>query len=329
MDGFDVADTSVKWVSSGTVPSSTATRYGRGRAASLNGSSFIKKLVTPSSKIIVGFAYCYTDPSARSLVSFHADAGATTHVNVRINATGAVEIYRGAVLLAATASGIISTLDNWYYIEVSATLSDTVGNVVVRVDGAVVLTFTGDTKNAGTSTLIDAVGVGYWTSGVQYFAYGRFDDLYVLNDQGATLNAFLGETSIYTLLPDGAGSLTEQTPVGDPANWKNVNKVPYSATTYNSATVANKRDLYTLGDIAETTAVIHAAVTTVIAKRVDTGTAAVRTLLRSGGTTYQGPDTPLTPNLALIQQQRLTNPATGNPWTTAELNTIELGSEIL
>ena len=94
--------------------------------------------------------------------------------------------------------------NNWYYLEISVTIDDAIGEVHVRLNGSTTdeVSYTGDTKNAGTATDIDAVR----------FAFsGRIADVYVLNSLGSMNNNFLGDVAVRTLIPDGNGTSSQLT----------------------------------------------------------------------------------------------------------------------
>lgn len=326
MDGFDVADFSVKWnvTGSGGLSSGVTTRYGRGRSLNFSSAAGMRRMFTPSARVTVGFS---ARIGTTFVVGFTSAGGTIGHINIRRNASsGLLEVWRGSTLLTTT--GKLLTGGSWYFFEMSSTLADVGGEATVRVDGEVVYSFTGDTRFSGTDTLIDSIALGN-QSYFNIFTSFILDDLYILNDVGASPTTFLGEIAIQTLLPTGPGSLTEQTPVGSASNWQNVDDVPMNTATYNAATTANKRDLYVATDALPELPIIHAAAMNVIASRTEPGSGSVRTLIRSGGSDHVGSTVPLSTNVDHLATLMTTNPATGAAWTVAELNALEIGSEVI
>jgi hypothetical protein len=324
MDGFEAGDAAIKWPASAFGGSSTATtRYNTGRSWFLN--NFVYTLVrniTPSSTVTIGVAMRAggTDANA-SNIAFLADSGATMHLNIRITGANQIGLYTGATLLTSY-THTSSFAGNWFYFEMSGTIADAGGTCTVKIDGVQVISFTGDTKNAGTSTNIDAVRLSGSNIGGVYV-----DDVYVLNSTGsAPYNTFLGDVRINTLIPTAAGSDTGFSSSAG-ANYTTVDELPYSATDYVSATASGTRDLYTMGDITGSYSVL-AVQNNLIAKKTDAGGTAIKSAIKSGGTIYYGSNATLTANDALISDLRVTDPATATTWTTSGVNALEAGMEI-
>ena len=132
------------------------------------------------STVIVGFAYRVNSLSASQLLcTLRSDTGATSHVSLLVNISGAIEVRRGTsggTLLGATPAGVVP-LNTWVYVEVQATLSDTNGLVAIRVNGTQQLRLAGiDTKNAGTKTVFDALLLAGLAGGVT----NQWDDMYII-----------------------------------------------------------------------------------------------------------------------------------------------------
>jgi hypothetical protein len=243
------------------------------------------------------------------------------HLNIRITGANQIGLYTGATLLTSY-THTSSFAGNWFYFEMSGTIADAGGTCTVKIDGVQVISFTGDTKNAGTSTNIDAVRLSGSNIGGVYV-----DDVYVLNSTGsAPYNTFLGDVRINTLIPTAAGSDTGFSSSAG-ANYTTVDELPYSATDYVSATASGTRDLYTMGDITGSYSVL-AVQNNLIAKKTDAGGTAIKSAIKSGGTIYYGSNATLTANDALISDLRITDPATATTWTTSGVNALEAGMEI-
>lgn len=95
------------------------------------------------------------------------------------------------IVASSTNPGTVKA-GQWYYIEFSVTISDTVGTVRVDVDGRTVINQTGlDTRN-GTPTTVNTLYLGTNGSSTAYF-----DDLYISDSITP-----LGPQRIYTLRPN-------------------------------------------------------------------------------------------------------------------------------
>jgi hypothetical protein len=332
VDGFEMGDVALRYSNIGVagVSTSTITRFGVGRSitSSVAGNMMTKVLAAPVTRCIVGMAITTSEGNVNDLILFSGDAGVTSHVQVRVLTSGAISFVRGSgvgTLLAQTA-GPVAPFNAWFYLEASCTISDTVGVVKARVNGVEVLSFTGDTKNAGTASTIDAI---VFSAPAGSGAGFRLDDLYVSDDTGvAPYNDFLGDVRVFTLSPTGAGNKTQLTP-STGANWSCVDEQPYSAADFVTGATAGLRDTYATADLPAGVTAVHGVQLGVIAKKSDAGAKAVKTVLRSGGTDY--PDSVAqTANSsdAYHRSLRLLNPNGSVAWTPTTVNAMEIGVEV-
>jgi hypothetical protein len=341
MEGFDAQDFAVKgWITTlGNVASSVAvsstTPTGSGAslrlAASTGSGGFsttCRKSFSAASQVFIGFNLM---PQAQqfagsNFLSLNGDNGVTNHLNLQyLSNNGTFGLYRGTTQIAV--SSIALPIGAWSFIEISATISDTVGAVEVRVNGNTALTFAGDTKNAGTATTLDTVVFGCGTNNTSLNTT-IVDDLYVLSSSGsAPLNTFLGPVRVQTLLPSGAGSSTQFTPVSG-ANYTNVNDVPDNTATYVSDTVSGHRDTYAMDDLAAGSDIIYGVQQVMHAAALDVGTTTIKQAQKSGATvSYGATKTPSASILAYLDVFE-TNPATSAAYTQTEVNALEAGVQI-
>jgi hypothetical protein len=330
MDGFDAGDFAFRY----HVPPNdaeaigTVTRFNSGR--SIGGIVYLtRSLVAGVTKAIVGAAHIrYTGSEGdRPLIGFATDGGNTQQLGIRYMNNGSLGLFRGG-----TSSGvqIAASVPNampasvWHYVEASATISDTVGEVHVRLNGVEVLSFTGDTQFGGTSTLIDTVG---WANGFSQSGY--FDDVYICDDTGsAPFNDFLGDVRVVTLTPTGPGSNTGLVPSAAP-NWSCVDEIPYSATDYVSSATPGAKDTYATANLPAGTTDVYAVQLNTVAKKSDAGPRNLKNVVRSGGTDYSdGTAQVMASSDNSYRSLRLTDPATGASWTVAGVNAMEIGVEV-
>lgn len=338
IDGFDVGDFALKWIATGPgdMHVSAVTPFGVGRSLLIDDTAYgssIKRAVTPAAAIIVGVnarldsSGTFTGTDAFDVIALYGDNGATEHLKVQVNALGVLTLKRGdGTTLGSSPAGTILA-GGFYFLEVKATIDNAAGTCVVRVNERVLINFTGDTRNGGSSANIDVVGlhlVGFGNACPDTY----LDDLYISNGLGGVNNDFLGISRAQTLLPTGAGTDTDLTPTGSGNNWDNVNDVPYSTVDYNSSTTAGDRDTYQLADLASSTAQV-AGVQTVIIARSDDTSAQVKAALRSGGSLYYDPAVVLNGSPAAVSVVvRETDPATSSAWTLSGVDALEAGAEI-
>jgi len=326
MDGFDAGDTAQKWAVAVASAVSTVTRFGTGRSLSLSGSgNSVTRAITPSAQVTVGYAYASNTASVETSQHLHlsSDGGNTLHLLVGWESATSLAVWRTSTGTKLTSAAVnapaLANGGGWAYIEVQATIDDTAGTVKVRVNGQLVIDFTGDTRNGGTSTLIDAVQ--FRRSNLQ----GLFDDVYILNGTGAAPTTFLGEVRVQTVVPTGAGTSAGLTPSSG-ANWAAVDELPYSATDYVSG--SSGTDLYVAGDLPAGPTAIKAVQVNAVAKKADAGDRYAKPLLRTGGTTYNQGLTALGTSDSTAIAPFAVNPNTGVAWTAADVNAMEIGVEV-
>lgn len=328
LDSFDNQDAAVSYglvnnLTPAAMSYGTTTAFNSGSCLTmtLGNSGGISKPIPASAQVFVGARLQVPQINGnQNFMVFLGDNGATTHVQLRRTANDVITVLRNGTVLATSA---INTLDaNWHYVECSVTIADTGGTVVVRVDGVQVVSFTGDTKNAGTNSTVDQVQFNIFSG-----APLSIDDLYINDATGTSSNTFYGDIRVQPLVPIGAGTTTQLTP-STGANWDCVNEMPYSATDYVSGSTVGNKDTYATSDIAAGYSILSMKVKA-IAKKTDTNTRSLKTVVRSGGTDYSDTTAQTLSttdnNIASIRQ---VDPATGAAWTTAGVNAMEIGVEV-
>ena len=323
VDGFDAGDFTAKGWSAGA-SSSTNTRFGVGRCMQLNSNGFIcKRSFTPSASVYVGAAM-YSGSTSDPFFHTFTDTGGTSHVYFK-SLGSALGLYHGNGTLIAQSAVNTWADRRWHYVELYLTIADAGGRATVRINGATVIDFTGDTRNGGTSTLIDTIGFrGRYAGDDAYF-----DDLYVCDATGTTNNTFLGDIRVQTLVPTAAGTYTNLTPTGVANNWDNVNELPASTTDYNSSSTAGNKDSYVMGELLASTGSVLGIQTNIMAHKSDASAANIRSIVRVGGTDYNDPTIGLGTAPVTYSTVREQNPATTAAWTPSDVNAIEAGVEIL
>jgi hypothetical protein len=212
------------------------------------------------------------------------------------------------------------------HLEVKVTISDTVGVVEIRVDGVAVLTLTSqDTKNGGTTDntdTIDFIGAAAIAQGAE--AETVFSDIIIRDDDWS------GPIVAESLLPDGAGDLSDWTPSAG-SNFQNVDEIPKDGdTTYNETATANDIDLFTMGNLAVITSGIL-GIKVDLDVRATAGSENIRTKVRSGATTADGASQAVTDTVNFITFSEIleTDPDTASAWTVSGINAIQAGYEHL
>lgn len=281
--------------------------------------------------VIVGFALNRADGAAKtSVLRLQGDGGATTHLAVGCTATGLVTVSSGAVVLGGT-DDFVLTPDVWHYLEVFATLSDTTGAVKLRLDGVAPPGWTDlvnvDTRNGGTGLVFDIVR----QDGTGDTADLLIDDVYILNGAGTKNNDLLGDTAVYTLLPDGNGTYSGM--VGSDGNSVDNYQLVDEPDEPNSADwvgsdVDGTKDTYTFGNLPPTTGTVVGVTASLYAAKSDAGTKSVRAVVRRGGVDATGADKTLAMDYAPHDEVMESDPTDGTDWTIGNVNAAEFGAEV-
>jgi hypothetical protein len=205
------------------------------------------------------------------------------------------------------------------------TISDTVGQVTIDVDGVNVLN-----TAATLDTRVGATGVCSRIEFRSARVNGLWDDCYIATTTGGQITSFIGDARIDNIMPDGAGNYTEfGATTGGATHWQLVDEIgPDGDTTKITSTAANQRDTFTHANLsAITTQTIHAVQQTAYAKHDGTATN-FRTKLRrvadhdgasqAGGASY-----------GYFREVWEQDPQAAAAWTETNVNATEGGVESL
>lgn len=330
-DGFESNEASAYTITGGSsLQWSGTTRFGYGLSINrLGGTGAIKKSFTAAGQVFVGAAFNCTSTGAALPFAFYGDSGATQHLTVKTNTTNfSIEVYRGTsagTLLASSANNVWSA-GTWFYLEVSCTIADSGGTVEVRINGGTspIVTFTGDTKNAGTNSTVDAVELSSNLTDAN-----RYDDFYICNSSGSSpANTFLGDVRCVDLIPTGAGSSTGLT-ASTGSNWQTVDEAPPVSTDYSGSATSGARDTYATSDLPSGAATVYGARLSTFMHKSDAGVASMKPAMKVGSNVYYGSTQALPTSQTRFDDLFLTSPATSAAWTVSEINGIEIGAEVV
>ncbi len=330
MDGFGGADSTYKWdLTSSTYLVATASpRVSGGIYGDCGTVKAFSKTISASARVFIGIGI---RTNTGSYISFYGDNGVTQHITVARNITnGLLEIRRGNNAGTLLASGTQPIFDNqWNYVEISVTISDTIGEVHVRLNGQTTdnVAFTGDTKNAGTATTIDKIYVHSGTGASNVFDMA---DLYILNNTGTLNNTYLGDVVVRTLAPTGNGTYSQLTGSdgNQTDNYLLVDESPFSSADYVGSATVGQKDMYVMANLPGGVSTVHGVQVNGKMAKTDASLASARYLLRSGGTDYAGTTRALTTTHTGYYEIHELDPATGVAWTPSGVNSAEAGMEV-
>ncbi len=330
-DGFGGGDSPLlKWDinSSGYFINNGASPRVAGGYYGLVSSSSLYKTI-PAANLVVDGVGMNVGSGVASFMSYYGDTGVTQHISVLRNAsTGVIEIRRGSTAGTLLATGTTVIANNvWFYIEVSVTISSTVGEVHVRLNGQSTdeVAFTGNTKNGGTNTTVDRVSIG--NSGING---GYFADFYVLDGTGAANNNFLGDVAVRTLSPTGNGTFSQLTnSAGNSTNnYTYVNEHGYSGANYTGSATTGLRDTYAMADLPAGVSSVYGVQVVGYMAKSDASAGSAKLVLRSGGSLFYDATRALSTSYQSYYALYESDPATSIPWSISGVNGLETGMEV-
>ena len=254
-----------------------------------------------------------------------------THLSFEFDfATLKLSVYRGqaVTLLGTTSAGIVAVGGEWVYLEVKATIDDTVGSVEVRAYGSSLLSLSGiDTRNADIAGVAQ-IHLGHNTGAATSVL--SFDDWYICDTTGSINNTFLATTTnnirIFDVAPNAAGDSTQFTPntgtnFAAAASWDD-------DTTYVADSTVGHRDLYNLADTPSGAANIAGVMVSYRARKDDATARSLALGLKSGGTIFDQTAVGLTNAYVTTNQMFESDPATSAPWTKTAVDALQLGPKV-
>lgn len=235
------------------------------------------------------------------------------------------------------AAGTFSAVDTWRHVGLTFAYSATAGYCSLYIDGALALSFSGDTTlyaSANQTNKEIAAGVaGVYGPGVRGTAgwanYAYVDDFYIDSAVGELDLAPPGKRFLFSLA-NAAGSNAEWTPLSS-TNISNVDD-PTSAehdgdTTYNKALAAGLAD--TFGTAAITVPADHtirAVIPLAVARKTDAVDCQLSMLAYDGANTTTGAAQAISTSYG-VNWARMTVQPDGSEWNEADFNGMEFGYE--
>jgi hypothetical protein len=221
-------------------------------------------------------------------------------------------------------SSKIISANTWYLMEVYFKLA-TSGLIQLYLDSELQGQYSGNTK--GSATQLTDLVLGYWST-INQECF--FDDVMINDTSGNSDNSLVGNSRIFAMRPNAAGSKTEWTPLSG-NNYENVDEVVVDDdTTYVSTDTNNEVDLYNVESPSLPTSLsgweVKRVWTEAIAKTDSADTDAISVGVKSGESENWGSSIALTTTYAAYPGNVLTtNPADDEAWETDDLTNIEIG----
>jgi hypothetical protein len=249
-----------------------------------------------------------------------------------INTDGTISVWRGApgvgAVVATSALAIIPNV--FYFIELRHVIDNVAGILEVRVDGAVWVTFAGDTQQTANATA-NAINLQTVTNFGGIFVTADHDDLYILDGTGAAPNnTYWGNTQIEALVPTGAGNYTEWTTLfGAPTHWQAEDEVPPDEdTSYIESATLNQRDTFSMTNLSVVSATIPGIQVLMRGRTTLAGADNLARMIRHTATDNQGADVALQTSYNYIREIMETDPIAAAAWSVANINALEAGARV-
>jgi len=245
---------------------------------------------------------------------------------LEILTTGALRIRysENGTILGTSVIPVIAA-DNWAHIEMKTLFSNTVGTTEVRVNGLEVsgLTLTG-VDTIGTGAVVPAqvafVQRARVTSERQVYFIRDFT---LWNTTGSQNNNFMGTLSIVNLYPDADTSFN-WTPSSGSTGWNLIDEVGPNDTGFISANATPPAaSVFALTNLPADIVGVRALLAVNRTRKSDGGDGNVQVGLRSGVSTDQGANTPVTTAFAYRWDVSELSPDTGVAYTPIEVNSVE------
>lgn len=332
MEGWEgygaIGNVRYRYQTSGTITSCdiVAGRTG-GSALELDFGSGYVYVVPPGGQtvanIVMGWAwYKRTSMVASDMMNFYAYDGSTEQIVIGVLGTGDIFVDRASTRLGET-TGLNLLTTTWYYIEVAITFADgTGGSVEVFVNGASVLNLTSiDTRNV-TGENCGSIRITGNSSGPH-----RFDDMYLLDDQGTDQTTRIGPCFIETVYPDADGTTTNWTAQGAGANYVEVDEgnTPDGDTTYNSSSTLSQKDLYGHAALTGNIGTVYAVMPRALLRASSAGQRGIKNVARSNVTEVNGDEWFIDQTYIYIDHIYENDPNGGGSWTESSINAAEFG----
>jgi len=345
-DGFDIFSNINEVLASGWGRLATANgfstsggRFGGGclQGTLVNGNNgWIRPVLTAiGSPLYVAFAYFHDGTANTNDILFSALSPDNALIgSITLTPTGQMITANASGTVINTTVGNPITSGSWHWVEIKIIAGSTGSNgeITARVDGSTVINQTGIDTQPGTTSQPIAY---FRLSGPRLTGAGsvvKIDDVFVMNDSGATFNGFMDDRRILSLIPSGdaatvdwtASSGTDVSCVDDALGAAN------DDTDYISSSTVGQESRFTLGNLSVTPASIDAVVPRMRAKKDDAGGRTIRALINSSGNEATGATQGLLTDYVWMRSSAFeVNPNGSVAWTDSAVNALELGVEVV
>lgn len=311
------ADLSTNYGTSTSVPPRTGLYACR---ASGSGLSEMRRIVGEGATRGCAFGfYVEALPTANNLANFSFRTSANgSIVTLCFQSNGAIDLKLGGrtgTVLATSSNNFVA--GSWEHIEISCTVSTTVGQVEVRLNGEAVIFV--DALNLGS----EPTGMLAWSTG------GTSTSLYYIDDVVAHDGVdFIGQARVLTVYPQSDGTPFDWAVTGAASGHDAVNDVvPDDDTTFIEAAVVNDVATFGLPALPADVGGIVGVFMPFMSRQAAAGESSVRASIISGGNVQVGDNQPATEAWTYLGQAFNSDPNTLGNWTKTALESAQLRFE--
>jgi hypothetical protein len=219
-------------------------------------------------------------------------------------------------------------VNTWFMFELMATISNTLGSLLTRINGVGKAGSVGvDTQTTGSAlwsalrVLAQHGGVGNSTVDI--------DDAYYLDTVAGPgpypMNTFIGSARVETLFANGNDAV-QFTPLSG-TNYQMIDEQAMDAdTTYNSSATYLHKDSFNFGALSVTAASIFGVQLTTAARKDNAGLLYIQQFLKQGGTEFpSAADLVLSDTYQYYSEVWAFDEYTSKPWSVSAVNSLSAG----
>lgn len=242
----------------------------------------------------------------------------TEQVRLVHRSNGSIQAVRQSTVLATSATGLFS-VDTWYELEFRLVVSNGAGAIAINRNGSQIVCLPSgvDTQVSGSPAITE------WTVGSDVL--DTYIDDAVLDRSGN----YLGTGEVETLMPNGAGDITQLTPSALVANFALVSEKPHDSNTTYVESSGDQTDVYNFENISLSGTPLGVMLS--VAARHTVGAPTCKLVCRIDGDNYESSETFGT--FSTFRQHFIwpwsVNPATNAAWTISEINSAQWGVRCL
>jgi hypothetical protein len=320
-DGFELGVGINKWAFySGTLGSPG--RYGVGNYFNINSNGPYKDLGSNLATSVVSLSFRNPMWSTSNFVIDWYDTSNTSNYQLRVNVTLTSIIVKTPSTTLTTYNYAFSDL-KWYWLSVKTTINNTKGVVMVNLNGSTVINLTSkNTRGTTTNNYANRIWIKNAASGTY------IDDVIITDTSGSKFNDVITEKTIKAYFPNADGSANDWIPsTGSRYTCVDEPSTNNGDTDYVSSSTVGAVQLFAMSDVNNATS-LDAVQITSVAKKDDSTSRVLRTVLRTNSTNYESADQNLTTSYQAYTTIYDTNPNTTSTWDQTGFNGIEAGAKV-